>query len=306
MALCAFNPESKLSIPPFDPSEMGWFRFRISEWVLISFFAYVAVISPWFPDRPNLSYQVLVVLVGVISLLLALARMEQTRLSKAISVGRDWLPLLLTLVAFREMELFLPKRFEHHYETAWIQWDRLILGDWHIRAAIESFGNLIPFYLEFCYLLVYGLGAYCVAVLYFQHQRRCVDRFLTVYLAGTLTAYALFPYFPSQPPRLVFPEIGAPGVTTWAHHLNLYILSKATIHVGVFPSAHVSSAFSAAWAMFLLLPKKKIFGWALLFYGISVSVATIYGRYHYAADVLAGFGISLIAALVCFFLKRSM
>jgi membrane-associated phospholipid phosphatase len=29
-----------------------------------------------------------------------------------------------------------------------------------------------------------------------------------------------------------------------------------------------------------------------------VSIATIYGRYHYTADVIAGFGISLAAATV--------
>ena len=53
--------------------------------------------------------------------------------------------------------------------------------------------------------------------------------------------------------------------------------------------------------MFLLLPNRKRIAWGLLAYAISVAVATVYGRYHYAADALAGFAISLIAAAVCGF-----
>jgi membrane-associated phospholipid phosphatase len=184
-----------------------------------------------------------------------------------------------------------------------VRQDHVFLATWGARALVESFGKLIPFYLELCYFLVYGLPAYCIAVLYACRKRWAVDRFVLIYLTGTLAAYALFPYFPTQPPRLVFPGVDNPSFVTWVRHLNLYILGKATIHVGVFPSAHVSSAFSAAWAMFLLLPGRKVFSVALLAYAISVSLATIYGRYHYSADVVSGFVVSLLAALVCLILQ---
>jgi membrane-associated phospholipid phosphatase len=217
---------------------------------------------------------------------------------------RDWLPLIVTLGAFREMELFLPVRFDHRFEAGWIQWDHLLLGEWHGRSIIESLGRIIPFWLELCYLLVYGIGFFCVALFYIQHRREDIDRFLTIYLLGTLLAYALFPYFPSEPPRIVFPHLDAPLITTWARTLNLWILKIGTIHVGVFPSAHVSSAFSAAWGMFLVRPDRKIFGGALVLYAVSVSVATVYGRYHYAVDVVAGFVVSLIPGLLCSILSR--
>jgi membrane-associated phospholipid phosphatase len=243
-------------------------------------------------------------LTGVFVLLWAIARAEQTRFAEPVNMARDWLPLILTLGAFREMELFLPVRFDHHFEAKWIQWDQFLLDEWHLRRMIESFGRLPPLSLELCYLLVYGIGFFCVALLYLQHRRFEIDRFLTVYLTGTLLAYALFPYFPSQPPRIVFPDLEGPLITTWARSLNLWILKVGTIHVGVFPSAHVSSVFSAAWGMFLVLPHRKIFGCGLLLYAVSVSVATVYGRYHYAADVLAGFGVSLIPGFLSLILRK--
>jgi membrane-associated phospholipid phosphatase len=274
-------------------------NFRRSEWVLICFFGYTAAVSPFFRDRPVLKYQPVLVLAGVVALFWLAREAEQSRFAKAASIVRDWLPLVVTLGAFREMELFLPLRFEHSFEAAWIRWDDLLLNRWHARSLIESSGALIPFWLELCYLLVYGIGFFCVALLYVQHSRRETDRFLSIYLIGTLLAYALFPYFPSEPPRIVFPDVDQPLITTWVRTLNLWILKVGTIHVGVFPSAHVSSAFSAAWGMFTILPQQRAVGLGLLFYALSVSLATVYGRYHYAADVLAGFAVSLIPGLIC-------
>ncbi len=272
---------------------------RTSEWLCIAFFCYVACLPPFFADRPQLRFQPLVIALAVFTLLFTLAYVERGKWAQAVSHARDWLPIFLALAAFQEMELFLPKSFPHHYEAVWIRQDFMLLQTWRLQRAIESLGTVIPFALEFCYLLVYGFPFYCAGILYSRGLRRFVDPFFVMYLAGTLGAYALFPFFPSQPPRLLYPGVGMPHATSWVRHFNLFILSKATIHVGVFPSAHVSSAFSAAWAMFVIQPRKKIFGWALTLYAVSVSLATIYGRYHYTADVLAGMGVSVGTGLLC-------
>jgi membrane-associated phospholipid phosphatase len=239
-----------------------------------------------------------ILLAAMFILFSSLAWSEAAFQAKAIGVARDWLPVPLTFVAFREMELFVPALYTYRYEHEWIYWDKLLLQEWHLRSVIQSAGAVIPVLLELCYFFVYGVGAYCVGLLFLRGYRTRVNRFLTIYLLGTLGAYALFPYFPSQPPRFAFPGV-APPVLTWIRQLNLWFLQKATIHSGVFPSAHVSSAFSCAWGMLLVLPERKRYGWCLLLYAISVSVATVYGRYHYAADVIAGFGVSLIAGVVC-------
>ena len=268
------------------------------------YFAYVAVLSAFWKNSPHLGAQPFWILTAVAFGLLLLAAAE-TLFPVAISRFRDFLPLGLTLLAFEEMSLFAPPRFDHRLEQTWIRWDSLLLHHWRLRAAIEGLGWALPLYLEVCYLLVYGLGTYCLIVLYLKGRRRDIDRFFFVCLTGTLLAYALLPFFPSQPPRLVFPSFENPGVTTWVRLFNLWILRKASIQVAVFPSAHVSSAFAAAWAMFLLLPRQKRFGWGLLVYAVSVSIATIYGRYHYTADVIAGLGVSGIAGAVALWLARA-
>jgi membrane-associated phospholipid phosphatase len=144
-------------------------------------------------------------------------------------------------------------------------------------------------------MLVYAVGPFTVAVLYFAHRRERVNRVLFLYLLGTLLAYALFPYFPSEPPRTLFGASDLPNVMTVFRRFNLWIVNGYGIHSSVFPSAHVSSAFSAAWALLLYLPERRRFGCGMLIYATSVAVATVYGRYHYAVDAVAGLGVSVVA-----------
>jgi membrane-associated phospholipid phosphatase len=135
-------------------------------------------------------------------------------------------------------------------------------------------------------------------MLYVFHRGRLSGRVLFTYVLGTVMAYGLFPYFPSSPPRVVFPDADPPGITSAFRSLNLFLVGDYGIHSSVFPSAHVSSAFSAAWAMLLFLPDRKWLWRGMLLYAITVSIATVYGRYHYSVDALAGFGVSLAAAAI--------
>ena len=271
-------------------------RLRASEWVLTIYFLYVAAISPWFSMFPWLAPRPGALAVAVPLLLLVLAFAESRWEGPLFSMIRDWVPLGLTLVAYREMNWFTPRQRDYHLEFRWVEWDRVLLHGWGLHSAIDSLGVVIPIYLELCYLFVYAVGPFAVAALYILHRRWLVDRVVLLYLAGTLLSYALFPYFPSEPPRSLFGLTDLPSAMTPVRQLNLWLVSGYGIHSSVFPSAHVSSAFSAGWALLIFLPDRKSIGWGMLIYAISVAVAVVYGRYHYAVDSLAGFAVSLVAA----------
>jgi membrane-associated phospholipid phosphatase len=180
----------------------------------------------------------------------------------------------------------------------WIVWDRLALDQWGLRPAIESAGVLVPDFLELCYTLVYAVAAAAVIALFLNGKREGVNRFWMAYLAGTLGAYALFPYFPSEPPRIAFPGMDLPHVNAAVRAINLAIVGGYGIHSSVFPSAHVSSVFSAAWALLAILPGRRWIGLSFTAYAICVAIATVYGRYHYGVDALAGLAVSLAALAV--------
>jgi membrane-associated phospholipid phosphatase len=271
-------------------------KLRSAEWLLIVYFSYVALISPRFPLTEAVRWRPFLVAAIVIALFAAMAWGEARNHAKVFSMMRDWTSVALILVAYREMDWFSAIERNFRLELRWEQWDRALLYQGGLQRAIESLGRIGPLYLEICYALVYAVAPFVVAILYIEHRRERVNGTAFVYLLGTLLAYALFPYFPSDPPRVAFAGSDLPNIFTSVRRLNLWLVGDYGIHSSVFPSAHVSSAFSAAWALFAYLPERRRIGWGMLTYAVSVAVATVYGRYHYAADAMAGLAISLVPA----------
>jgi|SRR5271165_1810374 len=265
---------------------------RFHEWILLAYFWYTAAIAPFFLPHPGHA------------VLLALAVTAFLAVTAQFNYARDWAPLALILTAYREMDWFAPLQRDYHFELGWIEWDRVLFYRWGFQGAVEVLGPVAPAFLEFTYLLVYANGPFVVAALYFAHRRDRIEPVLTVLLLGTLLSYALFPFFPSVPPRELFGASDLPHYVSPFRRLNLFLVNGYGIHSSVFPSAHVSSAFSGAWALMLFVPERKWLGRGMLIYAVSVALAVIYGRYHYAVDSLAGFGVSLMALAVGLAIRR--
>jgi PAP2 superfamily len=261
-------------------------NLRASEWLIIGYFFYVAVVAVFFFPPWN----ELAVAIVVTAVIIALARTK--------SETRDFAPLAFTLAAYREMDWFTPAVHTHRLEHQWIIWDRRLLDGLHLRAAIESLGYLFPSYFELCYFLVYAVAPVSIALLFIHHRRNRADQFWLMYLAGTLGVYALFPYFPSEPPRVLYPGADLPHLVGVIRRLNLAIVGNYGIHSSVFPSAHVSSTFSAAFGLHRTIPERPWLARGMAIYGLSVAIATVYGRYHYAVDGVAGIAIATLAAVV--------
>lgn len=234
-----------------------------------------------------------------------LARADARAAGKSWSVVRDWLPAPLLLIAYWSADWVPHGPGQRSLEHALIGWDRIVLNDWGVRAAVERLGPLLPTILELAYLVVYAVPPLAIAYFYLRRERRRLEDFLFPFLLGTLTTYALLPYFPSEGPRVVFAGADLPAYETVFHRLNLWILDTGDIRSSVFPSGHVTVAFSAAFAMLLALPDRRRVGWILMVIGVLVLVDTVYGRYHYAADGLAGLTISA-AAFGCVLVQQAL
>ncbi len=271
---------------------------RRSERILIAYFTYTAVLACFLPLRRPIPAVTLAMDAVVIGGLLLVAYVEPLRHQPFIRALRDWYPLALLLLAYREMGWFAPPLHDYRLEQVFEAWDKAVLNQWGLKAAVEALGPLLPSVLEIAYAVVYAIPAFSLTMLYVYRKSELAEVLLATVTAGVLAVYALFPYFPSEPPRTVFPGQDFPAIETVFRRFNWWLLGGYGIHTSVFPSAHVSSAFSCAFIMRWLLPERKWVGRLLLVLAPLIALATIYGRYHYSADAVAGFLIGLGAQAV--------
>lgn len=271
---------------------------RLSERILAIYFTYVTLLSLTLGLPSGVRARTLVVngllLLGY-TILLGSARFRDSIIARHM---RDWIPLALMLLAYKEMGWLATAGQDHHLERSWVVWDHALLGDWRLRDLIESAGPVFPSILELCYLLVYALPAFSMAMVYVYRRTRYADNLLVVYLLGLFLSYVQFPWWPSEPPWTVFPGVDAPTVDTLVRRFNGWILGGYGIHTGVFPSAHVSGAVAAAFAMKRIFRDRPWLYGGVFLYAILVAIATVYGRYHYAADAAAGALMGTAAAMI--------
>jgi membrane-associated phospholipid phosphatase len=286
-------------------SQAAWGRW--SEAVMIAYFLYAAAMSAVLPVESSVTAFTIGLNLTLVGVFVTLAYLGRTRPSStAVSMARDWFPLAVLVLAYREMGWFAPQQHIVALENGWIVWDRLLLSDWGVQAAVEALGPALPALLELCYSLVYAIGPFCLAALYWWGCRDRADAFLFRFLLGTVLSYALFPYFPSEPPRTVFPGDNLPTYDTIFRQFNWWLLGGHGIHTSVFPSAHVSSAFAGAFALFRVVPERKWAGWVVTLLATGIFWATIYGRYHYAVDAVAGLLVAIVALLLCEWVEQRL
>lgn len=276
---------------------------RRSEWVVLAFLLYAPALSLLLRTPASLQHRLWICNAAIVAAYGLLIYFDSIKPALAAAIARDWLPLAIVLLAYREMGWFAQPHAGALLELRWILWDRMLLRGGG-RAAIESLGPVLPSILEIAYSLVYTLAPFSIAVLYLSGNRKRVDRFLFLFVLGVLLCYAQFPFWPSEPPRVVFFGQDVPSYDTIFRRFNLWMLGSYGIHTSVFPSAHVAGAFAAAFGLRRAMPKGKG-KWAIrLLFPIAalIALATVYGRYHYAADATAGF---LVAGSVAFGIEFS-
>jgi membrane-associated phospholipid phosphatase len=264
------------------------------ERVIVGFLVYAAAMALVLPVASPVRTLVLFLNLAIIVTYGVLIQLDSTRRMLVTGVVRDWLPLALILIAYREMGWLALPHPGHALETHLVMWDRLALRG-GAKAVIEAFGPVLPGVLEIAYTVVYALAPFSVAVLYLYGCRERVDTFLFVFALAVLLCYAQFPFWPSEPPRVVFFGDDFPAYDSVFRRFNLWMLGNYGIHTSVFPSAHVAGAFSVAFGMRQALPEHKWVSRFLYVMALLIAAATVYGRYHYFADAAAGFLVALVA-----------
>jgi membrane-associated phospholipid phosphatase len=72
------------------------------------------------------------------------------------------------------------------------------------------------------------------------------------------------------------------------------VLQRASTGLNTFPSGHAATAFATTFAVAMYLPYA---GFLLGVIAIGIAIGSVTGRYHYAADSIAGVLVAVIVLL---------
>ncbi len=210
---------------------------------------------------------------------------------------RHWYPLVFFIVLYEETRHLVHLIFPHFFDPLINQVELSIFGMyptvWMERFICWGLNEYMMFSYTFYYFLLVILGV----GLFLSHKIKEFDDLLFTSAVAYYISYLGFILFPVEGPRFALVNSHHVGInggffTSLAHSL----INVAGIRGGAMPSSHV------AVALVVLIYARRHH--RLLYYLLSpliasLLIATVYGRFHYVSDVVAGILVGGVSILLC-------
>jgi len=256
--------------------------------------AFASVISFWY------------VLVGCNMLFICLIpffaeKAKETRF-RLIGYIRDWYPVPMILYVFKETYMMVHPIHPQDYDQLLISIDRWIFGGDPTRWLSAFAHPFVTEILQICYASYYLILLSVFFELSFEkrHTEFFLGSFLVIY--GFYLSYIGYFLLPAVGPRFTLYDFttmdtSLPGV--WVTNaLRDFVNAGESIPKSVpnaidyaqrdaFPSGHTQLTLTILYISFSNHLKSR---WVILIAGSLLIISTVYLRYHYAIDVIAGVG----------------
>ena len=260
-------------------------ELRSPEWVALGFFSYLAASALLLRIPAERKRRVIARATMSAAFILAMAIIPGPGAARA----RDALPLVYLLAGYW-LPAHLVTRSHRRLENALLAFDRRLFGADGLERFAAHGPRLLIELLELAYLLCYvvlPVGFLWLAVGGFPEEG---DRFWTAVLLAGFCCYGLLPWLPTRAPRAI--EANRTRIHSLMRRLNLQILDRASVQLNTFPSGHTAASLAAALVVGAhIVPAGIVLGVIAL----GIATGSVVGRYHYAADAIAGAGVAVAA-----------
>lgn len=199
---------------------------------------------------------------------------------------RDWYPVATIPAFYWAVSPLTQMIFRGYFDEAVFQWeDRLFNGQPSIYLSKNLSKMAISEVLHLCYFSYYAIVLSLAAALYIQGK---FEAFREVVFAECLTfnvCLICYIFMPVAGPRYLFEKINGRLANGLFHRLTHTILSIGSSKGTAFPSSH------SAIAVIVLLYAMRYDTFAFIIlcpFCVGLVIGTVYGRFHYAIDAVAG------------------
>jgi membrane-associated phospholipid phosphatase len=222
---------------------------------------------------------------------------------------RHFYPILLYTGFYRETELLNRMIFPEFLDPTFVRLEERLFGGQPSLAFMSRAPQLWLsefFYASYFsyYLMIAGVG-----LILLLRNRTQFFHFVSVVSFAFYICYFIFILLPVVGPRIFYSEVLPPALMTellhgsvpppypdalqsgWCFNLMKLIYHHFEAFGAAFPSSHVVVAIVTAWFSWRYLPRLR---WLHLALVPPLCAATVYCRYHYLVDVIAGVAVAMV------------
>jgi len=267
------------------------------DWATIIYLAILSFLIVLFSNnQPDWPYYILFN-IFIFIIILLIARYLSDEKNKWKRFFRHWYPMALFTFLYEEIRHLVHIIFPGWFD-GWINHLELkLFGEYPTIWLQKVVSVTLNEYMMFAYFSYYFLMPVLGAALYIKDRIKEFDQFLLICAVAFYISYLGFIFAPVEGPRYALSHI---------HNLKLvgiiftpvaqYVIKVAGLHGGCMPSSHVAVALVV---MIFAIRYTRTLAWILTPLILSLFVATVYGRFHYFLDVVAGILVGFVALFIC-------
>jgi membrane-associated phospholipid phosphatase len=284
----------------------AWAACGAFEWVALGYLAVSTVLMTLFAQNLAHPLRLLGVQVIVATVIVVLCVVEAksgtggnvcpSLAQKFWHFWRHWYPHLFFLFCFEELGQLVHLVFPDWQDAKLIAVDYWLTGVhpaiWFEQWATPARNEFMQFaYITyFTYLLILG------GILYYRRDWRGYWSVMTYSAVGYATGYVIAMVFPIESPWFAMAgswhgELCGGAFTAVINFIEHY----GRVRGAAFPSEHVAGSFAALWGAWR---HRRWLFWVMLPLVLCMCVSTVYGRYHYVADIFGGMATGTLGYVI--------
>ena len=266
---------------------MGLLNLLPSDWITILYLAVTSVLVLIFHRNLARWYIFLSVSIHIVAILGILSlRFVLAPLPPLLQFVRDWYALGTILLFYWGVKPLTQMVFQGTFDDWIVRWEnRLFNGQPSTYLSARFPSVALSEYLHLCYLSYYFIPVSLPAMLYFRGKGEAFFETLFAELFTFNICLIWYIFMPVAGPRYFEEKIKEPLSNAPLCKLTHAILSRASTKGTAFPSSHSAVAI----VVLLCAARYDLVSFVILLpFCTGLVVGTVYGRFHYALDAVAG------------------
>jgi membrane-associated phospholipid phosphatase len=235
---------------------------------------------------------------------------KNTKFGKHFSLFRRLYIVFVVFFVYTQVQIYIRAMNPGLYDETLIKWDFAIFGTHPTRFFKQFYNPILTEYLQFAYFTFFFLPVSHGLELFFSKKEEEFNTLVAFIVFSFYFSYLMYFFMPAIGPRFTIHEFSAisremPGI--WlTDFFRSFIDTGGGIPLGIanpeiytnrdcMPSGHTWITIVNIYLAYKFASKTR---WIYYILGFSLIFSTIYLRYHYVVDIIAGIFFAILTIII--------